>query len=76
MLSSWLEFSSPAKATCEIESSAGFIPAAGGLSALWDANQMDDHESISIIMMLALWPLVGVITLICWLRAHPVSLDS
>jgi hypothetical protein len=27
---------------------------------------MDGHESI--IMMLALWPLVGVITLICWLR--------
>jgi hypothetical protein len=27
---------------------------------------MDDHKSI--IMMLALWALVGVITLICWLR--------
>jgi hypothetical protein len=27
---------------------------------------MDDHESISIIMMLALSALLGVITLICW----------
>jgi hypothetical protein len=29
---------------------------------------MDDHESSSIIMMLALWALLGVITLICWCR--------
>ena len=29
---------------------------------------MDDHESISIIMMLALSALLGVITLICWCR--------
>ena len=29
---------------------------------------MDDHESSSIIMMLALWALLGVITLICWYR--------
>jgi hypothetical protein len=29
---------------------------------------MDDHESISIIMMLALWAILGVITLICWCR--------
>jgi hypothetical protein len=29
---------------------------------------MDDHESISIIMMLALSALLGVITLICWWR--------
>ena len=29
---------------------------------------MDDHESSSIIMMLALWALVGVIILICWCR--------
>ena len=29
---------------------------------------MDDHKSISIIMMLALSALLGVITLICWCR--------
>ena len=29
---------------------------------------MDDHESISIIMMLALSALLGVIILICWCR--------
>src|SRR5215510_10330111 len=29
---------------------------------------MDDHESISIIMMLPLSALLGVITLICWCR--------
>src|SRR6516162_1694626 len=29
---------------------------------------MDDHESSSIITMLALWALVGVIILICWSR--------
>jgi cytoskeletal protein CcmA (bactofilin family) len=33
-----------------------------------DANQMDDHESSSIIMMLALSALLGVIILICWCR--------
>ena len=41
-------------------------PLPAGSPPFADANQMDDHKSI--IMMLALWALVGVITLICWLR--------
>jgi hypothetical protein len=43
-------------------------PLPAGSPPFADANQMDDHESISIIMMLALSTLLGVITLICWCR--------
>src|SRR5262249_8197921 len=46
---------------------AGFIPAAGGSPPSADANQMDDQESSSIIM-LGLSALLGVITLICCCR--------
>ena len=42
-----------------------FKPARGSSG---EFGQMDHPESTSIIMMLALWALLGVITLICWYR--------